>query len=341
MSDRNIILIGDIASKRAEFFTKAAHCKNVDVTVLEWEEIFKLNNISDFLENRLEGEIVKIEPPSFKLVDLSLMDFQLKKYIKVMESLEDCNAVFLNTPMSIINTLNKRYTKKILSENKIETTQMLFDNVNSSEQLFDMMHNKKVYQVFIKPVYFSGAAGVSAFRINPKNGEMRLYTSCYMENGRLFNTKKIRQFTNRREICEFLDKLIDLDVIVERWYPKARINGLIYDLRVVYQFGKIDYIVVRTSKGPVTNLHLNNMAVSYEKLGFDEDKYNEINVLCSNAIKLFDGMQMAGIDIMLDSNKLKPRIIEVNGQGDLIYQDIYSENKIYKNQVNKLLEMYL
>ena len=340
MSNKNIILIGDSASKRAEFFTKAAHCQNVDVTIIEWEEIFKLNNYKDFFESRLEGAVVKIEPPSFKLVDLSLMDFQLKKYIHIMEILEECNAVFLNTPKSILNALDKRYTKKILSENKVEVTQMLFDNVHSAEQLFDMMKKANVYQVFIKPVYFSGAAGVSAFRINPKNGDMRLYTSCYMENGRLFNTKKMHQFANRKEISDFLDKLISLDVIVEKWHPKARINNLIYDLRVVYQFGRIEYIVVRTAKGPVTNLHLNNMAIPYEKLGFSENKYNEIDRLCNSAIKLFDGMQMAGIDIMLDSNSLKPRIIEINGQGDLIYQDIYAENKIYEQQVKKCEKMF-
>ena len=39
---------------------------------------------------------------------------------------------------------------------------------------------------------------------------------------------------------------------------------------------------------------------------------------------------------MLDRGSRKPRIIEINGQGDLIYQDIFSENKIYTEQVNML-----
>ena len=42
---------------------------------------------------------------------------------------------------------------------------------------------------------------------------------------------------------------------------------------------------------------------------------------------------MAGMDIMLGKHNLKPRIIEMNGQGDLIYQDIYQENKIYTEQI--------
>ena len=36
---------------------------------------------------------------------------------------------------------------------------------------------------------------------------------------------------------------------------------------------------------------------------------------------------------MLERGSLKPRIIEMNAQGDLLYQDIYGENVIYQRQV--------
>lgn len=102
---------------------------------------------------------------------------------------------------------------------------------------------------------------------------------------------------------------------------------------MVYQFGHVEYIVVRQSNGPFTNLHLNNQAVDIKELRLSDVDFSAIEQLCGKAVSLFDGLNVAGIDIMLDKGSRKPRIIEINGQGDLIYQDIYSENKIYKKQV--------
>ena len=45
---------------------------------------------------------------------------------------------------------------------------------------------------------------------------------------------------------------------------------------------------------------------------------------------------MAGIDILLERKTMRPLIIEMNGQGDLIYQDIFGENNIYREQVEKI-----
>ena len=45
---------------------------------------------------------------------------------------------------------------------------------------------------------------------------------------------------------------------------------------------------------------------------------------------------MAGIDLLLEKGTLRPRVIEMNGQGDLIYRDIYGENRIYREQARIL-----
>ena len=50
----------------------------------------------------------------------------------------------------------------------------------------------------------------------------------------------------------------------------------------------------------------------------------------------FPGLRSAGIDILLEKGSLRPRIIEMNAQGDLIYQDIYHENVIYSQQVRMI-----
>ena len=61
-----------------------------------------------------------------------------------------------------------------------------------------------------------------------------------------------------------------------------------------------------------------------------------IEEVCFQAVSSFSGLHMAGVDILLEKETMRPMVIEMNGQGDLIYQDIYDKNNIYREQVEKL-----
>lgn len=333
-----VILIGDRNSKRTEYFLKAANKLDVLVHVITWEDIF-----SGFNYGTLEGAVVKIDPPSYKITDLEIMQENLLVYQDILKRIASCGCRFLNTPEAILNVLDKRAAKKELAKHGIPVTDMVLDNVNSAAGLTRFMRENKEYSVFIKPVNYSGAAGVLAFRLNPVNGCMKLYTSCRLKDGRLYNTKKLFAIDNNTEIINIIDKLSGKasagsmpGLVVERWYPKDSFNGRSYDLRVVFQFGNVRHIVVRQSDGPVTNLHLNNNAVDFKELNLPGNIAGDITEVCSKAAGVFKGLDVCGIDVMLDRGSRKPRIIEINGQGDLIYQDIFSENKIYTEQVNML-----
>ena len=109
-------------------------------------------------------------------------------------------------------------------------------------------------------------------------------------------------------------------------------QGFSYDLRAVMQEGKMDFLLARLSKGPITNLHLNNRPLQIEDLRLPESVVCNMISVCQEAMACFEGLRCAGIDILLEKGSLNPRIIEMNGQGDLIYQDIYHENVIYRHQ---------
>ena len=129
-----------------------------------------------------------------------------------------------------------------------------------------------------------------------------------------------------------LRKILGLGCIVERWYAKAQYGQASYDLRAVVQEGKTDFLLARLSKGPVTNLQLNNRPLAIEELKIPAKIQEQIMDLCNRAMDCYPQLKSAGIDILLEKGSLKPRIIEMNGQGDLIYQDIYADNLIYRRQ---------
>ena len=246
---------------------------------------------------------------------------------------------YFNHPSAIAELLDKRVCKKKLKQNGLPVTESLeaaeeeAPNRLSVETLLEMMERRGIHQVFIKPVNGSGAAGVSAFRWQPRTGRMMLYTCSLEQEGiGLVNTKRLRCFSKPGETVSLLNRLLSLDCIVERWYAKEEYEGYSYDLRAVVQENEVDFLLARLSKGPITNLHLNNHPMEAGMLGLPAPVLDSVEEICRKAMGCFTGLRSAGIDILLEKGSLKPRIIEMNAQGDLIYQDIYHQNIIYGHQ---------
>lgn len=322
-----IFLIGTAGSRRTEYFLKAAAECQAAVTFVDWSEL---------ADTDLNGGVVKIDPPSYRSSNLSDMNGQVGAYRACLEQLERCGADFLNTPSGIVSALDKFGCKKVLMDHGIPSTEMIAGNIDTVGQLEEAMERRRIYSVFIKPVFCSGAAGVCAYRKLPDGGRETVYTSCCVRDGGLVNTKRMYRLEEGEKIRELLQSVLSLGVVVERWHPKASFHGKSYDLRVVWQFGKIEFMVARQSGGPITNLHLNNSPLDWRALGLPERTLADINGLCGEAMKLFPGLCAAGIDVLLEQGTLRPRIIEINGQGDLMYQDIFNENMIYRRQIEEL-----
>lgn len=322
-------------------------------------------------ETARENVFLKIDPPLWESCCLDELNILARDYEKKLQWLAELGKkrqiTFLNKPEDILALLDKRACKRRLAEAGIPVTEELdgigrtvfpvaetldsvgqavlpvaetLDGVGRADLLLDSMERRRIFQVFIKPVCGSGAAGAAAFRWQPRSGRMILYT-CAMENpetGRLVNTKRLRRFTDRKQVLSMIGRLLELGCIVERWYAKAEHNGLSYDLRAVVQDGRMDFILARLSSGPITNLHLNNHPLKGNELGLPCHVMEDVEQLCIRAAGCYPELRSVGIDVLLEKGSLRPRIIELNGQGDLIYQDIYGQNRIYLHQAEMMKE---
>ena len=343
VKNKKIILIGETYSKRTDFFLRAAKELGISVNFYAWSEWKKCD---------IEGGIVKIDPPSFKEYNIMSLPEIIQDYKNNLYELEQLSKKkeihFLNSPSDILQLLDKSACKKHLSKSNITVTEMITDNLNDYSELKELMLSKKIKSVFVKPMYGSGAAGIIALSLNPANKKILAYTAAVFDGDVLFQQKRIRKITDEKEIEKIVNAVASLGVIVERWYSKAALNGNAFDFRVVWQFGCIEYIVARKSSTPITNLHLNNGAVLFDEILERKESWNTGNILnnieqlCNSAMMLYPNTRVAGLDVMLDKKSGKPRIIEINGQGDLLYQDIYKDNLIYRNQIihmNKICDI--
>ena len=364
-----LILLGNPGTKRTTYLEKGAEEAGIKIHLLEWEKFRLCQNSIPGAENIASGEkiFLKIDPPVWESCCLEELNELTHRYEEELHQIEKAGqrwkVSFLNEPNVIIDLLNKRKCKRHLLKSEIPVTEEItgfgqekhYSKENLSienhwsleengepltSQLLESMTHHRVFQVFIKPVWGSGAAGTAAFRFQPKTGNMALYT-CAIKNpatGRLVNTKRLRKFTDRKEVLSMAEQLLRLDCVVERWYAKAEHKGFSYDLRAVVQDGRIDFILARLSKGPITNLHLNNHPLRWQELGLTPKTMDSIAELCIRAAGCYKGLRSVGIDILLEKGSLRPRIIEMNGQGDLIYQDIYNHNVIYRHQAEMMKE---
>lgn len=345
-----VVLLGDEGTKRTVFLEKGAKEAGIRFDLVKWKDFQKMASWKNIF--------LKIDPPLWENCRLEEMERLTEEYKENLRQLEKLgkkgNITFLNSPESIQALLNKRGCKKRLKEVGLPVTEALknIDFIKQEKEagsfqkepavpvLLEAMEKQRIFQVFIKPNQGSGAAGAAAFCWQPRTGQMILYT-CGMEDPLthgLVNTKRLRKFTDRDQVVSLLERLLGLEVVVERWYAKAKHQGFSYDLRAVVQDGQLDFVLARLSSGPITNLHLNNHPLKGAELGLSPSVWNRVTTLCQEASTCYPGLRSVGIDILLERGSLRPRIIEMNGQGDLIYQDIYEKNVIYRHQAEMMRE---
>lgn len=326
---KHILLLGS-TGKRRTFFEKAADEANVKCKTIDYNNFKYIYDMYD-----INQACLKIDPPvteSFKIDDIKNIS---NRYFDILNILANMDfGAFLNHPFAIAELLDKKRCKKKLINNSIPSTIMYDEDFHFIDDLLSFMSERRISQVFLKPVTGSGAAGVAALRFSPLRNSLIVFSCADTDGKNLVNTKKLNRYEGEKAKL-IIKSLLSVDCIVEKWHSKASYKNYTYDLRVVVQNGKVDYILPRLSSGPITNLHLNNHAERFENIGLDRNLIEDIKNTCIKAVSCFDGLSYAGVDILCERGK-KPLIIEMNAQGDLIYQDIFSENIIYKNQINMI-----
>ncbi len=323
-------------SKRRFYFERAAAEAGISISYYDWKDF----PFPEGLPN-IGNSIVKIDAPEWKssrLKDLDELTGRYREQLRLLSRMPF--GAFFNHPGDIAEVLDKRKCKKRLAENGVAVTEMYGEKFSGREELLDFMRENRIYQIFLKPLRGSGAAGVTALRFSPVKGKVVLYTCAALLQGELVNTKRLYRLEDE-DAAALLDPLLELDCVVEKWHRKAAFQEYCYDLRVIVQDGQVDYILPRLSRGPITNLHLNNHSMEFERLNLDGTVTDSIMELCIRAAGCYPGLKSIGMDVLLEKESRKPYIIEMNAQGDLLHRDVYHENNIYKRQIEIMRNMYI
>ncbi len=257
---------------------------------------------------------------------------------KVLKKIKDLENIFqlkfINEPLDIALAFNKKATQKLLLENKVSCPEILTST--SYESLISEMKAKKIAQVFIKPIAGSSASGIMAFRYFDSE-KQKAYSTVKKKNGNFYNSLKVQTYETKEAIKEVFNEIAKSELQIERWVPKWQFNKMNVDFRVVVINKKVEFIVPRGSRSPITNLHLGNQKLKLEDLNLSSEIIEKIKQIALETMLCFPGLHYAGIDVLL-SKKAKVYVLEVNPFGDMLLNIVNEKgNTTYEQELESLI----
>ncbi|MEV5077432.1 STM4014 family protein [Streptomyces sp. NPDC056159] len=188
--------------------------------------------------------------------------------------------------------------------------------------LREQLKGARISRAFVKPAHGSSASGVVALTVAGP-GRVKATTSVETTaDGRLHNSLRVRHYTSENEVAALVDALVPDGIHVERWLPKASQGGRAADLRVVVVAGRATHAVVRTSRHPMTNLHLGgargDLDAARAAIRAAGGDFTDVLKVAERAAACFPGTLCVGVDILPATGWRRFTVGEVNAFGDLL-----------------------
>ncbi|MFC7531902.1 STM4014 family protein [Actinoplanes sp. GCM10030250] len=240
----------------------------------------------------------------------------------------------LNQPADILTMTDKPRCHAVLSAAGIPVPAAL-GPVGDYASLRAVMAAAGCSRVFVKPAYGSSASGVLALAVD-RRGRIAAVTSVELSEGRIFNNLRVRRYDDESSVAAIVDRLAPDGLHVERWFPKASLGDRVLDLRVVVIGGEPGHVVVRTSRSPMTNLHLGNARgeVAAVRAAAGEREWAAAMESCARVAKCFGRTLQVGVDLMFRAGWRGHAVAEVNAFGDLLPGVLAGGRDTYDAQVS-------
>jgi hypothetical protein len=251
----------------------------------------------------------------------------------------------LNHPDEIAIMFDKPSCQQRLQQQGIPIPESL-GPITDYDHLQAEMERRDCQRVFVKLANGSSASGVVAYE--QRQGAARAITTVerVVEDGelRFYNSRKVRQYRNPREIADIVNFVTGETAQVEAWQPKARLQGREFDVRVVVIAGHARQVVLRLGNSPMTNLHLGNErrpisdAPRDLPAGLTPDNWQAMLQTCERAAACFPQSFYCGIDLLIAPNLRDYFILELNAFGDLLQGITWQGQDTYTTEIATLLE---
>ncbi|MTE21920.1 hypothetical protein F0L17_22965 [Streptomyces sp. TRM43335] len=331
-------VVGNPGNRRVELFAAAVTAAGLPAPrVLPWAEV--LAHGARFTANetvRIDspGEDREVERLLRGVCDPTRVEGTARWYARFTAAVRDVaraarsvGATLLDAPEDTAVLFDKRLCHGVLREAGIPvphspTSGPHAPPVTGWPDVREAMRGTGMRRVFVKLAHASSASGVLAVESGGR-GRWRAITSVERSgDGRLFNSLRVRCHEDEREIAAVVDALAPDGLHVEQWLPKAAQDGRTADLRAVVVAGEATHVLVRTSRSPLTNLHLGGARGDWERARAAAEAAgvpgDEVPELCRRVAACFPGTLCVGVDLLPATGWRRFAVGEVNAFGDLL-----------------------
>jgi len=249
----------------------------------------------------------------------------------------------MNHPSDIATLFDKRACHRHCLAHQIPVPPAL-PPIHSYAELMATLQDRGWQSVFIKPAHGSSASGVLAYQFsNSERNKHRAVTTVewVMNQGHvcLYNSLRPRRLHSQAEIAALIDLLCQQRVHVERWIPKAGIDGHAFDLRVLVIDGQAKHTVVRMSRNPMTNLHLGNARGNLERVRsrMSEAAWHAALHTCERVAASFPRSLYVAIDLLITTDFKRHLVLEANAFGDLLPRLLFDGQDTYASEIGAMM----
>ncbi|MFI0815522.1 STM4014 family protein [Streptomyces sp. NPDC021098] len=333
-----LAVVGNPGHRRVEMFTDAALAAGLAVPrVLAWRDV--LCGSVEFEP----GERVRIESPGEdhevdELLrgagDPTRVEGTGRWYARftdavraVAKAAHAAGATLLDDPGELAILFDKRLCHGVLDAAEVPvpyspTSGPQAPPVRGWDDVRAALGEGGMHRAFVKLAHGSSASGVLAVEYAGP-GRIRATTSVERtEDGSLFNSLRVRRYDTERDVAAILDTLAPDGLHIERWLPKASQAKRAADLRVVVIDGRATHAVVRTSRSPMTNLHLGgvrgDLAAARAAAEAAGVAWSAVLGTAERAAACFPGTLCVGVDLLPGTGWRRFAVGEVNAFGDLL-----------------------
>ncbi|RFU42970.1 hypothetical protein DZF91_03765 [Actinomadura logoneensis] len=252
---------------------------------------------------------------------------------RIADAARAARAPLLNDPDEVAVMFDKRLCHARLAAAGVPVPPAL-TGIDGYATLRARMAEAKERRVFVKPAHGSSASGVIALETAPAlssptgptgatgraGTRIKAVTSAVRRPDGFHNSLNVRTYRTEEEVAALVDALAPDGLHVERWMPKAGLDGRVLDLRVVVVGGVPTHAVVRTSTVPMTNLHLGGRRgdLGTVRAALGADGWREAMDVCARAAACFPRSLMVGVDLLVGVGWRRFAVGEVNAFGDLL-----------------------
>ncbi|MFD3724951.1 STM4014 family protein [Streptomyces sp. NPDC058671] len=333
-----LVVVGGPAGRRVAFFQDALRTAGLpEARVVSWPEV--LRGGARFAA----GETVRLDSPGEDpeadrvlrdVDDPSRVEGSGRWYERFVDavaglagSVTGACATLVDDPAELAVLFDKRLSHGLLHAAGVPvpaspTSGPSAPVVRGWEHIRSLTAEAGMRRFFVKLAHGSSASGVFAVQTGGA-GRVQAITSVERgPGGRLHNSLRVRRYTNEREVAALVDTLAPDGLHVERWLPKASQDGRAADLRVVVVDGRATHAVLRTSRSPMTNLHLGgtrgDLAAARAAIASAGGRWSDALAVCERAAAVFPGTRCVGVDLLPATGWRRFAVAEVNAFGDLL-----------------------